>query len=270
MVDAGKAGPGAPGRDLGTDLELGLELADIADALTRRWWRAPGLAVGRKPDGTVVTPADGAVEEALRVRLATACSADAVLGEEQGLSGGFGSRRMWVIDPIDGTTHFARGRTGFATLISLLVDGLPVLGVISMPARGVRWWGAVGVDAGSTGGPLHVSSATSLAEASIAVAQPFSWGEHRRGIDRVQAAAADAYAAADVSVFGELAEGRVDAALVGCGAVWDLAAPYAVVTAAGGLCTDLSGAPRADSGVLVAAAPGLHPQVLGAFVSSGD
>jgi histidinol-phosphatase len=253
---------GPPGGDLGADLQLGLELADLADSVTRRWWRNPALNARRKPDGTIVTPADEQVEEVLRVRLAAARPADAVLGEEQGLSGSFGAPRTWVLDPIDGTSHFFRGRIGFATLISLLIGGVPVIGVISMPARGSRWWGAVGLVADSTGGPLHVSDAASLADASVVVAEPLSWGEHQPGLELVHAQAAETYPAADIGLFCDVAEGRADVALIPSGDVWDLAAPYAVVTAAGGVCTDLTGTPRPDGRALVAAAPRLHAQVL--------
>jgi histidinol-phosphatase len=260
-ADAAKSS-GPPGGDLGADLQLGLELAELADAVTRRWWRNPGLTARRKSDGTIVTPADEQVEEVLRVRLAAARPADAVLGEEQGLSGPHGASRMWVLDPIDGTAHFLRGRIGFATLISLLIGGVPVVGVISMPARGSRWWGAVGLDADSTGGPLHVSHAASLRDSAVVVAEPLSWGEHQRGLELVHTEAAETYPAADVGLFCDVAEGRADAALIPSGDVWDLAAPYAVVTAAGGLCSDLTGTPRPDGRALVAAAPRLHAQVL--------
>ncbi|MCW2611377.1 MAG: histidinol phosphatase [Cryptosporangiaceae bacterium] len=267
---AGAVDPGT-GPDLGADLELGLELADLADAITRRWWRDPALSVRRKADGTPVTAADEQVEEALRVRLAAARPGDAILGEEQGLSGPFGTRRTWVIDPIDGTAHFARGRAGFATLISLLVDGVPLVGIVAMPAREMRWWGAVGLDADSTHGPLRVSAAAVPGDSSIAVGDPFDWDQgRRRGLDALRRTGAELYPAADVGLFCDVAEGRADAALAPSGALWDLAAPYALVTAAGGRCTDLSGASRADGGSLLAAGSALHPRVLAAFSPASD
>jgi histidinol-phosphatase len=251
-----------PEQDLRADLELGLELADLADSLTRRWWRSPALTVRRKADGSVVTPADDQVEEALRIRLGTARPADAVLGEEQGLSGAFGTRRTWVVDPIDGTAHFARGRTGFATLVALLVDGVPVVGIISMPARAMRWWGAAGLDADSTHGPLRVSELPALADASIAYAAPVRSVPR---LARLDAAAGELYPSADVALFGDVAEGRADAAVCTDGALWDFAAPYALVTAAGGVCTDLAGASRPDGGSLVVAGPALHSSVVRAI-----
>jgi histidinol-phosphatase len=255
---------------LGTDLELALELADMADALTLRWWRDPRLDVDRTEDGTVVTPVDGQVEDALRVRLASARPGDAVVGEEHGMSGPFGSRRTWAIDPIDGSSHFARGRSGFATLVSLLVDDVPVVGVVAMPARGMRWWGAVGLDAHSTQGALRVTSATALADSSIAVRGPCEGADegHRRGFEVIRRSGAELYPAADAGLFCDVAEGRADAAVTPSGEVWSLAAPLALITAAGGIGTDLSGSARPDGGSLVVGGAALQPQVLAAFTSA--
>ena len=88
---------------------------------------------------TPVSDADLAVEEALRAELAESRPADAVLGEEFGGEVAF-EGRQWVIDPIDGTKNFVRGVPVWATLISLLVDGEPVVGVVSAPALTRRWY----------------------------------------------------------------------------------------------------------------------------------
>lgn len=114
------------------DLALALELADAADALTLARFEASDLRVESKPDMTPVSDADLAVEEALRAELAESRPADAVLGEEFGGEVAF-KGRQWVIDPIDGTKNFVRGVPVWATLISLLVDGEPVVGVVSAP-----------------------------------------------------------------------------------------------------------------------------------------
>ena len=115
------------------DLALALELAELADAITLERFESADLKVDTKPDMTPVSDADVAVESALRDKLGTARPADAVLGEEFGGDVQF-SGRQWVIDPIDGTKNFVRGVPVWATLISLLEDGKPVVGVISAPA----------------------------------------------------------------------------------------------------------------------------------------
>ena len=93
-------------------------LADLADAITLPRYRAEDLLVETKPDSTPVTEADRGAEEAIRARLAEVRPQDAVLGEEFG-SGAAGSRRRWIVDPIDGTANYMRGVPVWATLIAL-------------------------------------------------------------------------------------------------------------------------------------------------------
>ena len=125
-----------------TDLELALELADLADAVSMSRYGQSDLQVTTKPDMTPVSDADQSVERRLRERLAQARPDDALVGEEYG--GSMGAGRAWVIDPIDGTKNFVRRVPVWATLIALTVDGVAELGVVSAPALGRRWWAATG------------------------------------------------------------------------------------------------------------------------------
>src|SRR5213079_3441748 len=133
---------GQPATDYTDDLRLAHVLADDADSITTSRFRALDLHVMSKPDLTPVTDADQAVEEAIRRTLSRVRSRDAITGEEQGSTGH--SQRRWVIDPIDGTKNFVRGVPVWATLIALAVDDEVVLGVVSAPALGRRWWAARG------------------------------------------------------------------------------------------------------------------------------
>ena len=103
------------------------------------------VAVETKGDGSPVTEADRAAERAIRKVIAEAFPEDAILGEEYGNEAGrSGARRRWVVDPIDGTIAFARGIPLFTTLVALLVDDVPVLGVIDLPAVDDRIGGSLG------------------------------------------------------------------------------------------------------------------------------
>jgi histidinol-phosphatase len=155
----------------GFDGDLGFAhvLADAADDITMRRFRALDLRVESKPDLTPVSDADVAVEESLRNVLSRSRPRDAVLGEETGHTGS--SQRCWVIDPIDGTKNFVRGVPVWATLIGLMDEDEVIAGVVSAPALGRRWWAAR--DGGAWTGrsltkaaPCRVSRVANLSDAS--------------------------------------------------------------------------------------------------------
>ena len=120
------------------DLRFAHVLADAADDITMRRFRALDLRVESKPDLTPVTDADLAAEESLRNVLSRARPRDAMLGEEFGRTGV--GQRCWVIDPIDGTQNFVRGVPVWATLIALMAGNEVTVGVVSAPALARRWW----------------------------------------------------------------------------------------------------------------------------------
>src|SRR5436190_13777277 len=126
-------------------------------------YRALDLAVGTKVDLTPVTEADRATEKALRARI-TRERGDAVAGEEYGIEEG---DVRWWLDPIDGTKQYARGLPVWATLIALERHGEIVVGVVSAPALGHRWWATSGGGAFLDGSPIRVSVVTELADAYV-------------------------------------------------------------------------------------------------------
>ena len=131
------------------DLALAHVLADTADSIAMARFRALDLRVTSKPDLTPVSDADTAVEKALRGTLARTRPRDGVLGEEFGASVAAAgpSQRQWVIDPIDATKNYVRGVPIWATLVALMEGGEPVVGLVSAPALGRRWWAAKGLGA---------------------------------------------------------------------------------------------------------------------------
>ncbi|WP_370670754.1 inositol monophosphatase family protein, partial [Kribbia dieselivorans] len=114
------------------DLRLAHVLADAAERVAMERFQAADLHVETKPDLTLVSDADKAVEELIRGQLKRTRPRDAIVGEEFDPTGA--SNRQWIIDPIDGTHNFVRGVPVWATLISLVVDGDPVVGLVSAPA----------------------------------------------------------------------------------------------------------------------------------------
>ena len=252
------------------DLELALRLADLADSVTTARFRSADLVVHSKPDLTPVSDADQAVERLIRQRLATDRPADAFCGEESGTAGS--GPRTWVLDPIDGTKNFVRGVPVWASLLALLVDGEPVLGVVSAPALGQRWWATVGRGAfcSSLGQPprrLRVSRVGRLADASLSYASLSGWDETGRRqaflnlIDRVWRSRAYG----DFWSYMLLAEGAVDLAAEPELSLWDMAALAPIVTEAGGRFTGLNGVAGVQQGNAAASNGLLHEELLTAL-----
>ena len=128
--------------DLDRLIEAAEAAADAAGAVIRPYFRA-GVATDTKPDQSPVTIADRGAEQALRAVLGERFPNHGIHGEEFG-EHNTGAALCWVLDPIDGTRAFITGRLAFGTLIALLHDGQPVLGVIDQPITGERWIGAAG------------------------------------------------------------------------------------------------------------------------------
>jgi histidinol-phosphatase len=250
------------------DLQLALGLADAADAITSDRFGAIDLRVDTKPDLTPVTDADRAVEARIRELLAQHRPDDSVLGEEFGGSPEF-TGRQWVVDPIDGTKNFVRGVPVWATLIALLVDGVPVVGAVSAPALRRRWWAADGHGAhtsfdGGSARRIEVSSVGDLDAASLAFSSLSGW--HAQGLRDRFVDFTDAVwrvrGYGDFWSYCLVAEGAVDVAVEPEVKLWDLAPLDILVREAGGRFTDLSGAPGPHGGSAVATNGRLHDQVL--------
>jgi histidinol-phosphatase len=253
------------------DLALAHMLADTADSISSARFRAQDLHVTDKPDLTPVTDADTAVEKALRATLSRARPRDAVLGEEFGAvvpAAGSGSRQ-WVIDPIDATMNYVRGVPVWATLIALMDNDEPVVGMVSAPALGRRWWAGVGHGAyagrhAAAATPIKVSGVSRLADASFCYSTLTSWEE----IGRLDAMLDLMRASWRTRAYGDfygymlLAEGAVDVMVEPELSLWDLAALVPIVGEAGGQFTDLAGSPGPGGGSAVATNGKLHPAVL--------
>jgi histidinol-phosphatase len=247
------------------DLDLAMELVDLADAITRDRFLARDLRVARKPDRTPVTDADTAVEDAVRARLAAARPQDAVVGEERG--GTLGAGRAWVLDPIDGTKNFLRGVPAWATLIALVEHGVPTVGVISAPALGRRWWAATGQGAWTSDGAarrISVSGVSDLADAYLSTTDLGSWVTYHSR-ERYLALVDACW---ETRAFGDfwqhclVAEGALDLAAEPIVNTWDVAPVRVLIEEAGGTFTDLSGDPRIDGGTALSSNGHLHKAAL--------
>src|SRR5688572_2549237 len=139
-------------RDPAEILAFAETLADMARGLARSHFRST-TAYERKADDSPVTVADRAIEQTLRAAIAERYPDDGILGEEMGRLEG--RDRLWVLDPIDGTKSFITGMPLFGTLIAVVTEDAPQIGIVEMPALGERWSASRGV-ATFNGGPCHV------------------------------------------------------------------------------------------------------------------
>ncbi|MDE2580906.1 MAG: histidinol-phosphatase [Rhodospirillales bacterium] len=222
--------------------------ADVAGAVIRPFFRAR-LSAAVKHDRSPVTIADRAAEQAMRAVLAERCPAHGITGEEFGTDRP-DARFRWVLDPIDGTRAFITGRPVFGTLIALLEDGVPVLGVIDQPVTGERWVGAAGQPTrfrGPFGGAAGTRSCEGLAAAELSATSPEMLGPHRVAWNRLAATVRRVSWGGDCYAYGLLAIGQIDIVAEADLKLWDWAALVPVIEGAGGRITDWSGqALRAD------------------------
>jgi histidinol phosphatase-like enzyme (inositol monophosphatase family) len=232
------------GMKLDDDIALALRLADAAGAAIRPYFRSD-MPPERKDDATPVTLADRAAEEAMRRILKAEVPRDTVIGEEFGAEPGT-SGRSWVLDPIDGTAGFLAGRAIFGTLIALVVEGWPVLGVIDQPIAGERWVGASGRPTTLNGQPVRTRPCRELNEATLATTGPHYFDDHDGAHFMGLAAKTDhkrMVMGGDCYNYAMLASGHLDLVCEAGLKLHDWAALVPVVEGAGGLMCDWNGDP---------------------------
>ncbi|HLU64327.1 MAG TPA: inositol monophosphatase family protein [Protaetiibacter sp.] len=248
------------------DLAVALAIAAEADLIGMDRYRSQDLGIQLKADKSIVTDADTRIERLLRSRLADARPDDAVLGEEFGREGE--SRRQWIIDPIDGTSNFARGVPIWGSLIALTVDGSPVVGVVSAPALGRRWWGATGLGAwvqhDGERRRLRVSGIDRLADATLSYNNLQTWDQygHLEHLVALSREVGRTRAFGDLWSYMLLAEGAIDIAGEFDVKAWDVAALVPIITEAGGRVTSATGTERLDELSVIATNGVLHDAVL--------
>ena len=216
--------------------------ADVAGAAIRPLFRAR-LTAELKTDRSPVTIADRSAEQAMRAVLAERFPDHGIEGEEFGLDRP-GAGLRWVLDPIDGTRAFITGRPTFGTLIALLEDERPILGVIDQPVTGERWIGAADRPTafrGPFGGATGCRNCASLAEAELSCTSPELLGARRPAWQRLAAAVQRVSWGGDCYAHGLLALGHIDIIAEADLKVWDWAALLPVIEGAGGRITGWDG-----------------------------
>lgn len=257
------------------DLKLVLSLGDLADELTLGSWRSGGLSTRSKSDGSPVTPVDIEVERSLRDRVLGVHPDDGFVSEELGATVGT-SGRCWYVDGIDGTTAYIDGRTEWSTLIALTDPGGLRQGLCTGPALGRRWYvetGGQAVKSGPSGQSKRVQVAAAPQELAPRVA---CWpparrigghvSEHARSrLEELTAGRSTrpSWGAGVPNAAMLVAEGALDGFVLIGGGPWDHAAAAAIVVAAGGAWSDLSGRRDIDASGIVLTNGSIHDWLLG-------
>ncbi|MFA6218904.1 MAG: inositol monophosphatase family protein [Erythrobacter sp.] len=258
------------------DIALANRLADAAGAAIRPLFRG-AFAGERKRDASPVTEVDRAAEAAMRAILEAERSGDGILGEEYGQTRA-GAARQWVLDPIDGTISFMAGRPIFGTLIALVQDGWPVLGIIDQPISGERWVGRIGQPTTFNGRAVRTRPCPSLEEAVLATSSPHYFGADEAEPYMALAAAVGRNRRQGLIVYGGdcynyglLAGGHLDIVCEAGLKLFDYAALVPIVEGAGGMMSDWQGHPLdagSDGTVLALGDPARLENVLEAMAGA--
>jgi inositol-phosphate phosphatase/L-galactose 1-phosphate phosphatase/histidinol-phosphatase len=254
-----------------SDITFADRLADAAGTAIRPYFREPhGLEA--KDDASPVTLADRAAERAMREMIEQAYPDDAIIGEEYGVREGT-SGRAWVLDPIDGTRAFISGRPIFGTLIALVADGWPVLGVLDQPILRERWLGVVGRPTLFNGTPAKTRRCPDLAKALLATTSPALFDDGQlHAFEHLEAGVMSTVLGGDCYNYGGVASGWLDVVVEAGLKLHDFAALVPIVEGAGGRMCDWSGDPlTADSigEVIAAGDPARIEEVLEALGCRG-
>ncbi len=256
------------------DLAFANRLADAAGSVIRPKFRGD-WAAETKSDNSAVTEADRGAEAVMRKMIEEERPGDGIIGEEYGVTHESASRQ-WVLDPIDGTQSFVAGRPIFGTLIALMQDGWPVLGVIDQPILNERWVGRIGEGTTLNGKPVKTRSCAGVEGMSLATTSPHCFDADQS--DAWLNLVVNAYPKRPFPIYGGdcynyamLASGHVDCVMEAGLKIHDYAALVPVVEGAGGVMSDWQGNPLdqdSDGTVIALGDPARIEDVLAAMGSS--
>ncbi len=259
------------------DLRLAHVLADAVERTALDLFGSPDLRVAVTDDGALTTQATERLEELLRHQLQRTRPRDRVEGRVLEPTG-HGDRR-WVLDALDGTANYVRGVPVWATLISLVVEDEPVLGLVAAPALARRWWAGRGSGAWtgrqlSRARQVHVSDTSVLEHASVSVDEVASWlfGPHGDGFAQLCDRVWRTRAFGDFWSHALVAEGAADVALAASADAYQLATLSTIVEEAGGRVSDpwgagVTGAGAAPSSPVLVTNGRLHDLALASLAS---
>ena len=247
------------------ELDLAMRMADAADAVSLPGFRTRNFLVEQKSDHSDVTEFDRATELAIANFVREERPTHGFFGEEHGMSGPLDAEFQWVIDPIDGTTNYVRGIPIWASLIALIHNEVPIVGVVSAPALGLRWWATRGTGAFCNGIPISVSAVSAIDQAHVSLTPNIGWSKVDRllELERLQVETQRSRGFGDFWQHMLVAQGAIDLAVDAVGLQpYDTAALYPIVEEAGGRISDRHGTSNWRSNSLISSNGLLHDEVI--------
>ena len=248
-------------------LATGIRIAEQAGALALGLRPPPGAATAAtlKSAQNWLTEADGAVEDFVARALAEAFPDDGFQGEETG--NGRAGQLRWVLDPIDGTSNFARGGDRWCVSLGLIDDRTALLGVLCAPAQRETFAARQGAGATRNGAPIRAAATTDLHRAIVEV----GWSSRRPNApywqlvaDVMNAGAAMRCGGSGAMGLADVAAGRLDAYVELHINLWDVAAGLAILAEAGAHVSPfLDGDGPVTGNPILAAAPGIAEALAG-------
>ncbi len=247
------------------------DIADLALALTRisrpiiyQWFRQrPDIT--RKSDESPVTVADKAVEQALRAEIISHFPAHNIIGEEDGAAVS-GHDFTWVIDPIDGTRAFSTGNPMFGTLVAVLYQNTPVIGVIDIPTQHQTWLGVKGMPTTLNGEVAKVSGQDELSQARLSTTSGHALGDDYPRFERLSAHTMVTGFGGDCANYAHLSSGWTDIVAESNLQAYDIMATVPVIAGAGGVISQWDGRPitldEYDGTALASASTKLHDNAI--------
>ncbi|MBN3854015.1 histidinol-phosphatase [Paraburkholderia sp. Ac-20340] len=245
-------------------LQLANSMLDETGNLARRYFMQD-VNVNQKSDASPVTIADIEIEALIRERITSAYPQHGILGEEHA-SINLSAEYCWVVDPIDGTKSFISGMPIWGTLLALLKNGRPLLGIVDVPALRERYVGTYDGRTEKNGTSISTSSCQELSNCNLFATSPdmFSNSEFKM-FDALSKRARFRRFGGDCYSYVMLAAGKVDAVVEAGLKPYDYLPIVPVVNGAGGVITDWNGnalTPESNGRVIAAATPALHQALL--------
>jgi histidinol-phosphatase len=237
-------------------------ICDEADAMAMAGFRRD-IRISTKPDKSLVTEVDQAIEHMARARLRTEFPDCGIVGEEEGTEAA-GAALCWYVDPIDGTHNYVRGVPVFATLLAASFEGELQLGMVSAPGLHERWMAWRGGGAWRGTDRISVSGVATIEDAQLLYgsrSEDMRSG-HMPGLDATLAEAWRERGFGEFWSYMLVAEGAAEAMMETGAHPWDWAAPLVIVEEAGGRFSTVTGQRTIEGASAVATNGVIHDELL--------